>query len=103
MRHGSAEQERREYYKRNFAFWGMFLGFIPASVIAVELARIIESPVLSQLLVLMLFSATIAASVWRMNWRCPRCYERFYYKWWYGQAFSTKCVHCGFRPGSRLL
>jgi len=105
MRRESAitEQERREYYKRNLVFWGLFLGFIPAAVAAAEVTPVLRLPALFQSVVLTWFFVTLVAAVWRMSWRCPRCSERFYYKWWYGNSFSTKCVHCGFRPGAKTL
>ena len=30
-------------------------------------------------------------------YKCPQCGKPFASKWWYGNAFTTKCLHCGVR------
>ena len=30
-------------------------------------------------------------------YKCPQCGRAFACKWWYGNAFTTKCLHCGVR------
>ena len=27
-------------------------------------------------------------------YKCPQCAHPFAFKWWYGNAFTTKCLHC---------
>jgi len=27
--------------------------------------------------------------------RCPRCNKMFFFKWYWGNGFALKCVHCG--------
>lgn len=91
----------REYYKRNLVFWVLFIGWLPVMVfIVIPVARVLNFPNAANGLALIFFAAVMAAGIWRANWNCPRCGERFYRKWWYTNSFSTKCVHCGFRPAT---
>ena len=89
----------REYRKRNFIFWGLFLGLFPAVVfVAPELARLFNSNEAAFTILTVWAIAMVVAGFWRGSYRCPRCRKRFYYKWWYKDAFTTKCVHCRYRP-----
>ena len=89
----------REYYKRNIVFWGLFLSYVPLMIfILIPLVRTFNSRNAAGMLAMFFFAGVGAAAIWRNNWRCPRCGERFYRKWLYTNSFSTKCVHCGFRP-----
>lgn len=93
----------REYHKRNLVFWGLFAAYVPVMVfILIPLVRVLNFPNAAGLLAIVWFAAVAAAGIWRTNWNCPRCGERFYRKWWYTNSFSTKCVHCGFRPAKAV-
>ena len=94
------EKSHSEYYKRNVAFWGLCAGFIPAvAITSVSFERLFYLQGATGFVVVGWMIAWMAAGFWRITWRCPRCHNRFYFKWWYGRGFTTKCVHCGFRPG----
>ena len=97
----SRKEELREYRTRNLVFWGLFLGLIPSVLlIAIPLGKQLNSDrVAGAVLVGWLF-ATFAAAIWRLRWKCPRCNKSFYSKWWYNNAFTTKCVNCGYRPAA---
>lgn len=89
----------REYRKRNLVFWGLFLGFLPGVlIIAIPLGRRLNSNQVAGTIIVVWFIAALIAAVWRLSWKCPRCSKSFYSKWWYNNAFTTKCVNCGFRP-----
>ncbi|HEY2961386.1 MAG TPA: hypothetical protein VGJ37_03165 [Pyrinomonadaceae bacterium] len=94
----------REYYKRNVVFWALFVSYVPAMLfIGIPLSRLFRSENGAGIIATALFACIVAAALWRINWRCPRCDEMFYRKWWYSNAFSTRCVHCGFRPAKTRL
>ena len=91
---------RREYYKRNIVAWGLFFGIIPGvQILSYPFVRFLNLPNARQFIGLLWFVAVAAALVWHSTWKCPRCRKTFYHKWWYGNDFSTKCLHCGLRPG----
>ncbi|HEU4714985.1 MAG TPA: hypothetical protein VFS76_25720 [Pyrinomonadaceae bacterium] len=88
----------REFLKRNLVFWGLFVGFVPGMVLISEVGRKYGVSEAFGFAGFAWMAAVIVAAIWRMSWKCPRCRKRFYYKWWYGNSFALKCVHCGFRP-----
>lgn len=92
------EQAWREYMKRNLAFWGLFLGFLPGMVLIATVGERFGLRNAFGFAGIVWFAATIVVAIWRMSWKCPQCKKSFYYKWWYGNSFALKCVHCGFRP-----
>ena len=100
MQHAFDKQEAlQKYRRRNFIFWGLFLSLFPGFVfLAPSLARLLNSNAAGSMIMTVWFIAAFVAGIWRGNYQCPRCSKRFYYKWWYKDAFTTKCVHCGFRP-----
>jgi len=94
----SYEKERYEYRKRNFLFWTVFLTFIPAGIIAAQLARLVDVPEIFGLVIIAWMAAFVITGIFRTMWRCPRCHKPFFRKWWYHNSFTTKCLHCRFRP-----
>jgi hypothetical protein len=36
----------------------------------------------------------LVAHVWRMLWPCPRCGRSYRMTWYYGNPFTTSCLHC---------
>lgn len=90
---------RREFQKRNYVFFGLFFGafvVIPAlSYVLVKRFGIESAP---PFIVMTWMLAWVAAGIWRTSWKCPRCHELFFHKWWYGDGFITRCLHCYLRP-----
>ena len=95
----SEKAAAREYYKRNLVFWGLFAAYIPGLLlIGAPLARVFGLGNEMGIVALAWLAGVAVVGMWRLNFRCPRCNNRFYYKGWYKNTFTTKCVHCGFRP-----
>lgn len=93
-------KSQRDYYTRNAVFWGLFAGYIPFTVLTGSLLELVfglKGGIGYAAVAWMIVWVIVA--FWRIYWPCPRCHKRFYFKWWYGNTFTTKCVHCGFRPG----
>jgi hypothetical protein len=91
---------RREYYTNNFILWGVFIAFIPGvQILSYLFVDVFKWPVSRQFIGFGWFVAWVVAVIRHATWKCPRCHKPFYHKWWYGNAFSTKCLHCGLRPG----
>ena len=88
-----------EYRKSNLVFWVLFLSYVPGILfVAGPLGRVLNSETTSQLIAASWFAGIVAAALWRLNYVCPHCGERFYYRWWYKSAFAVRCVNCGLRP-----
>ena len=97
------ERSLRDYRRRNLIFWGLFLGMVPATLlIATPLGRLFNSNWIAETIATAWFAAVAGATIWRMNFECPRCGEMFYTKKWiFRQPFTRKCVHCEFRPAAK--
>jgi ribosomal protein S27AE len=96
------DESRRDYRRRNLIFWGLFLSFIPATLlIDATLGRLINPTWAAELITTAWFAGVIATGIWRLNFECPRCGKKFYTKHWFRQPFTTKCVHCHFRPADK--
>jgi len=90
----------REYRKRNLVFFGLFIGYMPGlALIGGGLNRFFGVQKWLGWVALVWLVTWMIAGAWRMDWNCPRCHKKFYRKWWMGNAFALRCVHCRFRPG----
>jgi hypothetical protein len=95
------QNSQREYYLRNAIFWGLFVSYIPGVwIIGSLLQQGLGINAGFGIAAIGFMAGWLVVGIWRISWQCPRCHNRFYFKWWYGNTFTTKCVHCGFRPGS---
>lgn len=36
----------------------------------------------------------VVAGIYFQFWKCPRCGNPFFTKYWYSNAFASKCLHC---------
>jgi hypothetical protein len=89
------EAEWRDYRKRRRLFWIVWLTYIPGVIaIALPLQYLFasETPIY---FVALGWMAAFFLSGWRLgSWPCPRCGKWFFAKWWYGNLFARRCVHC---------
>ena len=91
---------RREYYRNNIILWGLFAGFIPGvQILGFLFVLIFDLNAIPWWIAFGWFIAFAVAVIRHSMWKCPRCHKPFYHKWWYRNAFTTKCLHCGLRPG----
>jgi len=94
------EDARREYLKRTVVLVGVFLGFVPGVLLVSTFGKFIGFPELGGIAGIAGMLAFVGSILWHNNWRCPRCKKTFFWKWWRGNAFASKCVHCRFSPFS---
>jgi hypothetical protein len=92
----------RDYRKRSFIFWTVFLGYIPGVLVlfvgaGLPIAALTGTkpdyffyPIAGSWMLAFLITS------WQVVlFRCPRCRKRFFATWWYRNPFARKCVHCG--------
>ena len=85
-----------DYKRRRNFFLVVFLGYIPWGALvffAMDKLGIPQSAV--WVLIGAWFVLYPVAAIRFSLWRCPRCGNPFYQKWWYHNGFARKCVHCG--------
>lgn len=89
---------RREFQKRNYWFFGLFIGVILGLPILSYLFSLLGIERALGFIILPWMLACVGVGIWRTYWRCPRCHKLFFQKWWYSRAHTTHCLHCGLRP-----
>ena len=94
------EKAKREFYTRNLVYWGLVLSFIPFLWALALFLKWLDLD-LAGFIAMVFIAVLVAVSFWRFLWRCPRCHKYFFYKLPFPHALTTKCLHCGFRPGRR--
>jgi hypothetical protein len=67
-------------------------GLMAVTVVAVVRGRVGLSWAMPMPIVAL---ALIIADFRLRYWRCPRCGEHFFSKWWYGNPLARRCAHCG--------
>ena len=92
------EAARREYLKRTSIFAATFVGFVPVTLLFVTVGHWIGFPALPVIVAIVLMGAFVVAGFWRTTWKCPRCHHMFFWRWWRGDTFAWKCVHCRYNP-----
>ena len=74
--------------RRRKRLWMVLLGYLPFAVVL----HFTASDKIAFLLLAVLVSGfALHASLWR----CPKCGERAFYKTFYQNMLSSKCLHCG--------
>ena len=100
MRHYDFDKTaaRREFQKRNYLFFGLFLGTLVVFPILSYVSRLLGLGSAVVFIIVAWMIAWAAVGIWRICWRCPRCHKYFFQKWWHGSALTMRCLHCGLRP-----
>jgi hypothetical protein len=100
----------RDLSRRQLIFWAAFLSFVPGGiviglVVGLPLSALIGvSPdyffypvAISWMLIFSIAAQRV------VKFRCPRCHQFFFAKWWCRNAFARKCVHCGLAKGANSI
>ena len=90
-----------EYRRRRRAFRFScliaLLWMVPGSLIRFLLDRygLDDGPAFLLAVGLPIMAIIANAHIRKMFCPCPRCGRPFHIKWYYGNAFARRCVHCG--------
>lgn len=88
----------QEYRKRRNLALLAFFGYTPVvllfAVVTIRLFHI-TTPTFIAAFTWMAFYTIAVIRI--QTFRCPRCGEWFFAKWWYHNIFATRCLHCGLR------
>jgi hypothetical protein len=87
----------RDFRRREFLFWFFVLTYVPGMVFIIVLMVSFDSDVLYRIGTF--FSAAwlvgfAGASLYRQNFRCPRCHEFFFRRFKLLEPYARNCVHC---------
>jgi hypothetical protein len=84
------------YKRRRRLSWIIFFATLSsAALIGEPLAKFMDSDFPVELILFLSVVATVAASAYVQNWKCPRCGKPFGNKFWYSNAYAKQCLHCG--------
>jgi hypothetical protein len=86
----------RRLQKAQWQMLFLFVGFLPACVaLSSVVVRLVGSDAPIGALLLIWMGAFLYVSFKAGYFRCPRCGERYFHKWWFHNSFARRCVHCG--------
>lgn len=92
----SYEQQWLEYRKRRALFMFVFVGYgAIVAFISYLTQNLTYSHKLTNILGFTWFLFMIVAIGRLQVWRCPRCGERFFMKFFWHNIFASRCLHCG--------
>jgi ribosomal protein S27E len=91
------------FRRRRRLAWLGFLGWFPLGGLTFAISGWLFGPgagVYPAVPLLVWMAWMVIASNAFMNTRCPRCAKPLLRTWWYHNAFSRKCLHCGLAIGT---
>src|SRR5262245_5877350 len=96
--------EWTQYSRLRRRYFAFFLGCIPVAIaIGCLAAPFLQRDGVGLLAVILFFGwiATVKVSeIHLSDFRCPRCRERFCFKWGFTNPFTRQCRHCGIPTGT---
>ncbi len=94
------EEHWREYRRVYWRSMGLTVAFFfGGGILSSVLSAAFRAPWVFPLAFVPFVLATIWVSQEPMRWPCPQCGEPFFSTWWYHNAFTKKCLHCGLPKG----
>ena len=85
----------KDYRRRRFVMWAMFLGYMPGVVILnridTQVLRNLVPPVSIAFAWMVVF---LGAVIWYGMWKCPRCHKHFMSAGLVGNAWARRCMNC---------
>jgi hypothetical protein len=97
----------RDLRRRRIIFYAVWVGYVPA-VFAIYYVAL--RPLLHVFMIKEDYLVLPVAGLWMVAFlvagirvqlfRCPRCHQWFFAKW-YSNPFTRKCLHCGLPRGAK--
>ena len=94
--HMPYEDAWRDYRRIRLIFWAVFISYVPgASFIGILLQKLFNSEIPVYFVAATWMVAFLVSGLRLTFWKCPRCGDFFFAKWWGVNQLRRKCVHCG--------
>lgn len=88
-------EQWRDYRKRRRIFLVVCITYLPGVfILAYPLIRLVGSDHPVYIIAGTWMLGFLIAGLRFSHWRCPRCGNWFFAKWWFVNQFARKCVHC---------
>ena len=78
--------------KLRITLFSLFLFYVP---FVAFMDSIMPSEKISIAFAIIYFCTMAFVGIWYNFSKCPRCNNFFGWKWYYGNGFTNKCLHCG--------
>jgi hypothetical protein len=86
----------KEYRRRERLVWAIsILGIPGAGLLALPLSMLLHSTVPFEATYCLFALAWLFGMLRVQFFRCPRCNNHFFFKWYFSNIFAKRCVHCG--------
>ena len=93
----------RDFRRRELLFWFFVLSYVPGILLIIVVVNVFEHDAPEHIGIY--FSAAwlagfAGASLYRQNFRCPRCHQFFFRRYMLVDPYSRNCVHCNLACGA---
>jgi hypothetical protein len=87
----------RDLRRRELLFWFFVLSYVPSILLIIVVVNVIDHDAPEHLG--MYFSGAwlagfVATSLYRQNFRCPRCYHFFFRRFTFVDPYARNCLNC---------
>src|SRR5512138_2800814 len=92
------QRQWKEYKRRSNWFWIITFGYLPGVTATGALLKYIYGTNRPVFIAALFWMLGIGIAGWRLTyWKCPRCGNWFFAKWYFVNQLARKCVHCGLK------
>jgi hypothetical protein len=93
----------RDLRRRDLLFWFFVLSYVPGILLIIVVVNVFEHDAPEHIGIY--FSAAwltgfVGTSLYRQNFRCPRCHQFFFRRYMVVDPYSRSCVHCNLACGA---
>jgi hypothetical protein len=87
----------RDLRRRDLLFWFFVLSYVPGILLIIVVVNVLDHDAPEHIGIY--FSAAwlagfVGTSLYRQNFRCPRCHQFFFRRYMLVDPYSRNCVHC---------
>ena len=93
----------RDLRRRELLFWFFVLSYVPGILLIIVVVNVFEHDAPEHIGIY--FSSAwlagfVGTSLYRQNFRCPRCHRFFFRRYMLVDPYSRNCVHCNLACGT---
>jgi hypothetical protein len=87
----------RDLRRREFLFWFFVLSYVPGILLIIVIADVFRHDVpehIGMYFSVVWLTGFVAASLYRQNFRCPRCHHFFFRRFRLVEPHARNCLNC---------
>ena len=93
----------RDLRRREFLFWLFVLSYVPGILLLIVGANIFDYDVpqhMGAYFFVAWLAGFVGASLYRQNFRCPRCHHLFFRRFSVIEPYADNCLNCNLARGA---